>query len=226
MAVSEQQVDGRATRWDDHKAERRELILAAAVDLVDESGHGVSVRDIAHAAGVPRSVVYRIFRDRDDLEAQVRAEIFQQLAAVALPQPDPSASILSAVTDAVTTYVEWVAAHPMLHQFLGTGAITRAEDDTQPATGSRSAVAQHVNQLVRRAGRRAGVDPGASGPIAYGVVGLVDGAVNHWAHSGRDRIEVGALAHLVVRSIWAVLESQASTFGVTLTPDTRISDLL
>lgn len=226
-STGEQLLDGRATRWDEHTAERRERILAAAVDLVDEVGHGVSVRDIAHAAGVPRSVVYRIFRDRDDLEAQLRAEIFARLVAVALPKLDPGSTAHSALTDAVTTYVEWVAAHPLLHHFLGTGAITRAAEGPRSATGSRSAVAQHVNQLLREAAARAGVDAALTDPVAYGVVGLIDGAVNRWVHSNpADRAPVDVLAELLTESVWAVLQSQATGLGIRLTRRTRVSALL
>jgi AcrR family transcriptional regulator len=47
-------VDGRATRWDDHKAERRTRVLDAALTVIDLYGASVGVQQIAEEAGLPR----------------------------------------------------------------------------------------------------------------------------------------------------------------------------
>lgn len=225
-AEDEQPTDGRATRWDDHKAARRERILAAYVELVTRQGDGVAVRDIADAARVPRSVVYRIFRDRDDLDEQLRAEIVARLMHVMAPKLAPDGTVLDALTDAVTTYVEWVAEHPQLHQFLGTGSTKRRTTGSRVVTGTRSAVARHFAGMLETAAARAGADARLAEPIAFGVVGLVDGAVNRWVNTGQRRVSAEDLSAFLTESAWDVLKRHSATLGVRLTARTRISTLL
>ncbi|WP_223162706.1 TetR/AcrR family transcriptional regulator [Nocardioides antri] len=219
--------DGRSTRWDDHKAERRERILDAAIDLVARDGGAVAVRDIADAAQVPRSVVYRIFRDRDDLDEQLRTEIVVRLMDVMAPKLAPSGTVHEALTDAVTTYVDWVAGHPLLHQFLGTGSTKRRTTGSRVVTGTRTAIARHLTTLLQTAAAKTGADPTVAEPVAFGVVGLIDGAVNRWVHTDpAERAAVDVLASLLTESVWAVLQSQATGLGIRLTRRTRVSALL
>ncbi|MDJ0113003.1 TetR/AcrR family transcriptional regulator, partial [Rhodococcus erythropolis] len=47
------QPDGRSTRWNDHKEQRKARILDAALDAVNEGGADVGVQQIAERADVP-----------------------------------------------------------------------------------------------------------------------------------------------------------------------------
>src|SRR5690606_25592449 len=111
--------DGRSTRWDQHKAERREKILAAAIDLIEREGDAAGVQAIATSAGVPRSVVYRIFTDRADLDEQIRVRITEHLMLELAPALEPRGTVRGGIDHAVATYVGWVREHPRLHAFLG-----------------------------------------------------------------------------------------------------------
>jgi AcrR family transcriptional regulator len=217
--------DGRATRWNRHKAERRALILDAAVTVVAREGGTVSVRDIADQAGVPRSVVYRIFRDREDLDEQLRAEILARLMAVLEPTLEPSGTVQEAICDAVTTYVDWVSDNQLLHQFLGTGSAGRPTTGSRAVTGTRTAIARQVTTMLAAAATDTGADPAIAEPVAFGLVGLVDGAVNRWIHSASERVPADQLAAFLADAVWAVLEKQTATWGRAITPDTRIADL-
>ncbi len=225
-AVEEQRPDGRSTRWESHKARRRALILDAAVGLVGEHGGDVSVRDIADAAGIPRSVVYRIFRDRDDLDEELRSEIVSRLMSALAPTLTPSGTLREAIGDAVTTYVDWVTQHPLLHQFLGTGSAKRRTTSSRVVTGTRTAIARQVTAMLEAAATAADADPAIAEPMAFGLVGLVDGAVNRWVHGPGTGVPAEALSAFLTGSIWASLEQQSRAWGLTLTPDSRIIDLV
>src|SRR6195952_369084 len=59
--------DGRNTRWDQHRADRRAELVEAAVAAIDEHGPAASIAQIAESAGVSKPVLYRYFEDKDDL---------------------------------------------------------------------------------------------------------------------------------------------------------------
>jgi AcrR family transcriptional regulator len=226
IAAGEPAADGRSTRWDDHTAERRQRILDAAIESIAESGDTVAVRDIADRAGVPRSVVYRIFADRDDLDEQVRAAIVERMMTVLAPTLEPNGTIHASVNEAATTYVAWVAKHPRLHQFLGTGSAKRRTTGSRVVTGTRSAIARQLTNLLQQVAKRTGSNPAAAEPLAFGLIGLVDGAVNRWVNNPRSKVSADELSRFLADSVWVVLRAEAAQLGVSLTRRTRYIDVL
>lgn len=225
-APEESTPDGRATRWDDHLAARRSRILDAAIELVREAGGEVAVRDIADRAKAPRSVIYRIFRDRADLDEQVRTEIVARLMAVLAPTLEPEGTVRESIDRAVSTYVDWVSRNPQLHQFLGTGSTRQRTTGSRVVTGTRTQVARDLTALLEAVATKAGVDPLVAEPLAFGLVGLVDGAVNRWVTSTHTRVPAEHLAQFLADSIWALLRAQSGELGITLTARTRVKTLL
>lgn len=218
--------DGRSTRWNDHTAARRQRILDAATELIQEAGDSVAVRDIADRAGVPRSVVYRIFRDRDDLDEQIRAVIVARLMTVVAPTLEPNGTIHVATTRAISTYVDWVSGNPRLHQFLGAGSAKRPTISPRVGAGSRSTIARQLTSFLQQAAKKSGGDPTVAEPLAYGVVGLIDGAVNRWVTNPKTKVPTDLVSRFLADSAWAILKSEASMMGISLTRRTRFVDVL
>ena len=77
MPASGKSPDGRQARWDKHNQERRQVILDAAIAVVEagEPGAEFHVQQIADRAGLSRTVVYRHFADRADLDQAIQAEM-------------------------------------------------------------------------------------------------------------------------------------------------------
>src|SRR5699024_2555453 len=117
--------DGRATRWNDHKARRRGHILDSAVEVISEKGSDVGVQQIAERAGVPRSVIYRHFAGRGDLDERIRERIVDHLLEAIGPALDPRGTVREAIDQAVGSYVQWIIDVPRLHHFLGIGSAKR-----------------------------------------------------------------------------------------------------
>ena len=71
----EPQIDGRSTRWDEHKAQRQVELVDAAVALIEEEGARFRVQRLAERVGLPRSVLYRHFKDRANLDELIRRRV-------------------------------------------------------------------------------------------------------------------------------------------------------
>lgn len=220
-------VDGRDARWKDHRAQRHDLILRAAMTAIERHGSDVGVATIAEEAGVPRSVVYRLFKNREDLDEQIRGRIIDDLMAALAPTLDPSGRLRDAIRLAVETYVGWVAEHPRLHQFLGTGSTTGG-----PVTGSRvvnrsrTAIAVAVRELIDL--HLAHLLDGATAPpalsenLAFGIIGLVDGTVNRWVGLTDTRSSPEELTAFLAEGVWALLASTAGLHGIKLDRRMRV----
>ncbi|MDG3016123.1 TetR/AcrR family transcriptional regulator [Speluncibacter jeojiensis] len=215
--------DGRATRWDEHKAQRREQILDAAIASIDESGTDVGVQQIAERAGVPRSVVYRIFKDRGDLDEQLRARILDRLLTHIAPALHPEGTVGEAISRAVSTYLSWIVESPRLHQFLGIGSPSRRTTGSRAVTGTKTAIGVQLTTLLESVLTRAGRDPAPAEPLAFGLIGLVDVSVNRWlTHPTIGSEELAAFLEV---SLWQVLDANLRRLGVAIDPATPISEL-
>ncbi|MBP2184506.1 TetR/AcrR family transcriptional regulator [Amycolatopsis magusensis] len=218
-------VDGRSTRWDAHKAQRRLAVLDAAVGAIEREGPGVGVKQIAEEVGVPRSVVYRHFKDRADLDEQIRTRIVESLMTELAPTLRPDGTATQAIRRAVTTYLGWIERHPRLHAFLGTGA-RPAGGGSGVVVGTKAAIAHQAAELFAAALTPAGKDPGLAASIAFGIVGFVDAAVNRWLADKRATLSTTEFTEFLTRSTWAILDSNLRASGVELDPDRPVSEIL
>ncbi|MFE0644338.1 TetR/AcrR family transcriptional regulator [Streptomyces sp. NPDC058877] len=214
-APEDRRPDGRDTRWTGHRAERRDQVLTAALSVIGREGTTVSVAAIGAEAGMPRSVVYRIFRSREDLDEQIRARITADLMASLSPALDPKGTVGEAIEHAAATYVGWVAQHPHLHQFLATGS--------HAAAGTRTAIALHLAGVLDAYGRQllgGGRPPaGFTRNLAFGMVGLVDGVVNQWAAHPESRSSLDELTRFLSDALWGVLSGATPRIGISLDAD-------
>ncbi|TQF69110.1 TetR/AcrR family transcriptional regulator [Rhodococcus spelaei] len=217
--------DGRATRWDDHKADRRDRILDAAMAAIDEGGADIGVKQIAERAGVPRSVVYRVFKDRGDLDEQLRARILERLMEHVTPGLTPEGTIEEAIANAVDNYLRWIVESPRLHQFLGIGSASHRTTGSRAVTGTKTAIAVQLSAMLDAILRTQGKDPALAETMAFGLIGLVDVSVNRWLSSSQSEVGIDQLADFLTVSIWQVLDGNLRRMGVTIDPTTPVSRL-
>src|SRR5919107_5193894 len=78
--------DGRRLRWTEHRAQRRDAFVAAGAEAVDRYGPAASAEQIAEVAGVSRTVLYRYFRDREDLRTAIADNIVRAVVDSVLPK--------------------------------------------------------------------------------------------------------------------------------------------
>ena len=218
-------VDGRSKRWDAHRADRRSRLINAAIELIGEEGPGVGVQQFADRATMPRSVVYRLFSDRDDLNEQISAQIVGNLMSELGPLLSPEGSAYDATRHAIDVYVRWAKQNPALHRFLGTGSPSNPKLGSRVVVSTRTAIAIQVSALLRAAMPR-NANPALVEPLAFGVIGLVDGAVNRWMTHPSDDLDDDDVADIVASSVWAAISDFAARFDVPLDRDTTVRELL
>ncbi|MFE3223856.1 TetR/AcrR family transcriptional regulator [Nocardia sp. NPDC059228] len=218
----ERAADGRSTRWNGHKAQRRADMLDAALAVIEENGTEISVQQIADRLQVPRPVVYRHFDGRADLDDAIRRHILESLTAELLPRLHPDGTVRDLVRGAVGSYVGWVERHPELHRFLAVGD-PHGEASTALA-GARDRIGGRLADLFADALERFGIDRNRARPMAFGTVGFVDGVVNSWRAA--PTLSSEQVEGILAESVLALLEGNARSLDVPLTRDTVVSELL
>ncbi|MFI6865475.1 TetR/AcrR family transcriptional regulator [Nocardia sp. NPDC050406] len=222
--ASPRAADGRSTRWNGHKARRRADMLDAALAVIEENGTEISVQQIADRLRVPRPVVYRHFDGRADLDEQIRRHILESLLAELLPRLRPDGTVRDAVRGAVGTYVGWVERHPNLHRFL-IAADPQAES-SQALAGARDRIGGQLAVLFAGTLTRFGIDANRARPMAFGIIGFVDGLVNSWRADPASTLTSEQVEGILAESVLALMEGNARSLDVPLTRDSLVADLL
>ncbi|WP_018161251.1 TetR/AcrR family transcriptional regulator [Smaragdicoccus niigatensis] len=218
-------VDGRSTRWDDHRADRRDRLLRSAIEAIDEDGPDVGVQEIATRAEIPRSVVYRIFKDRDDLDRQIKGRIIEDLMVDLAPTLSLEGTIGTSISRAVNTYVAWIVAHPRLHQFAGRRS-TRTGAKPSVASRQKRDVALGVAHLIETFLRTRDSSTEFADSLAFGLIGMVDATVNRWLTNPDRTLTAEQLSRFLEVSIWQMFEGVSKRSGLDITPDTPIGSLV
>lgn len=227
--MSVKPTDGRQVRWERHNVERRAAILAAAIEVIEAapSGDELHVAQIAERAGIGRTVVYRHFTDRAELDREIRSSILNDVWAHLLPVLTLEGTIPQIVERAVAAYVGWADAHPALHHV----AVTSEPGGGNPLDEGVAVIANRVVELIETA---LGIlrldlsddDRAAIDPLVHGFVGAVFGVVRRWL--ARPVREPGAkiLVELTTASVWFQLQGHARALGLELRADQPIEELL
>lgn len=218
--------DGRQARWARHNEKRREQIIAAAVEVIAEGQPGAElhVQQIAHRAGVNRTVVYRYFNDRADLDLAIQQAIVAQLSEQLLPSLELEGTVPQIVDRIIGTYISWAVSHPALHHVVdhdyGSGALEQALDQIAAEVG------QVISFAIAAFGKEVDFDEDDLEPLAHGLVGAVFGAVRRWLNRPQQTLTAERLQQVMSQSVWFVIEGHARSFGVILDPDQTIAELV
>ena len=218
--------DGRQARWARHNEKRREQIIAAAVEVIAEREPGAElhVQQIAERAGVNRTVVYRYFADRSDLDLAIQQAIVAQLWERLLPAVTLDGTVPQIIDRIVGTYVDWAVGHPALHHVVdhdyGSGALEQALDEIASEIGGI------ISFAISAFGGKLEFDDAELDPLMHGLVGAVFGSVRRWLNRPQRTLSADRLRATVSQSVWFVLEGHARLAGVSLDPDRTVAELL
>ena len=209
--------DGRSTRWDPHRKERREAIIAAAVSAIEQYGPDVLTGQIAEVAGVPRTHVYRHFEGKQALDLAVSAHIGSELGRrirAGLASGDTARSVISG---GIEEHLAWIEAHPHLYRFIAQHAYAARGRSGADAIDAKAALATEISGLVRGYARGLGAQAPDVDRIIVGVVGLVDATAAWWLEAGEPaRAE---LARELTDRVWLLIADAATGLGLTVDPD-------
>lgn len=206
--------DGRRLRWAAHRTQRRAAFVQAGVTAIDDHGPAASAEQIAAAAHVSRTVLYRYFRDRDDLRHAIAEEIVEQVVTSVLPHLDIDADSTprDVITSTIATIIGWVDEHPNFYKFL-------REHRNEPALGAvESTLADRVAVLLQALMVFFGLDGEEAEPGAYGMVGFVESSCAWWL-ARRDNPKTMSRERFttsVCEAIWRMLDGFARANGITI----------
>ena len=204
--------DGRRLRWAQHRAQRRAAFVAAGVLAVDEFGPGTSAEQIADAAEVSRTVLYRYFKDKDDLRQAIADDIVGRVIASVMPHLvlDAESTPRDVITSTTSTIIGWFDEHPNFYAFLR---------ERQSALGAVEAtLADRVAYLLQGLMVFFGVEADQAQPGAYGLVGFVESSCAWWL-ARRDLPETMSrerFTESVCQAVWYLVDGFARGNGITI----------
>jgi AcrR family transcriptional regulator len=191
------------------REQRRAAMVQAAMDAVRTRGPGVSVAEIAAAAGITKPVLYRHFTDRADLQRAVG----QEAAALLMGRITPTFSahgdprgVLRAMIDA---FLGGIEDEPELWRFVVHHPVERAPG-AEIVDDARAEIAAGLTAVLAEQLRGAGRATDGATVWAQGLVGMVQSAGDWWLD--RRPMSRAALTDHLTAIIWgglsAVLEEE------------------
>ena len=207
--------DGRATRWDQHRADRRAELVEAAVSAIDEHGPSASIAQIAESAGVSKPVLYRYFEDKDDLYRAVGWWGANQVIDGLLPYLLSDKPLRERVERGTTAYLTLISRHPNVFFLL-----VDHPSSEDPLADGKELVATTLARLLGDALRELGIDSGGAEPWAYGLVGLGVSTGEWWLR--RRTMSRAAVSRHLSQFVWHAFEGIAREHGVRVDRDGRL----
>ncbi|MCL2542195.1 MAG: TetR/AcrR family transcriptional regulator [Nocardioidaceae bacterium] len=221
--------DGRQLRWREHNEQRRQAIVQAAVEVLEsqQPGDEAQVQAVADRAGLSRTVIYRHFEDRSDLDRAVQRSICDQiglelLSALAIDgKPD------EIVTQVVSAFVRWTVAHPSLFLFADRDLV---EWGPSPIAEAMEQIAAGIEDIISTVVGALGVelspnDMAGLEPWVFAMIGGVFAAVRRWLGRPERRPDTEGFVAMMAEVIWVQINGMALSRGISL-PDLPVAELL
>ncbi|MFD4182497.1 TetR/AcrR family transcriptional regulator [Rhodococcus sp. NPDC058514] len=211
---------GHEARWEQHNLERQTRILEAAVAMIEEgpAGADIPVQQIAKRAGLAKSVVYRQFDGREDLDCRIRSHLIDEFSRTLDAQLDISTgSVEEILVRTIRAVADWMTDHPRLNEFARTGPIA-PEADIDAVSSLKARMSVRARELISSIATQIDVDDSAFDSVPLAVVTMVEGTLTQWVSDptpARDREEIVAD---LARFAWFVLDGAARSAGVTVDP--------
>jgi len=222
-------LDGRRRRWQEHNQVRRQVIIDAAVAVLERQAPGeeVQVQAVADQAGMSRTVIYRHFEDRADLDRAVQHQICDDVGAILLPALAYDGTPDQIVTRIVGSFVRWARDHPTLYWFAerdlsGWGPSPLGQAVERVASGIEGLMSVVVSALGFELSDD---DRTALDPWVFGMIGAVFAAVRRWLERPEREPSTEAFIGVLSESIWLQINGIALTRGISL-PDLPVAELL
>lgn len=187
-------VDGRSSRWDKHRAERRRELVEAAVRAIRAHGATVGMDGIAAAAGTSKTVFYRHFVDRAGLYRAVTERIDRRIMSRISRAVQPGLSELApplgspraVLAAAIGSYLHMVEDEPELYRFVMSAPLLRPSErpSSDVAAGVSAQIGQQIGVILRDAMQSLGQDDRAAATWGHAIVGMVRAAADQWLAAG------------------------------------------
>ncbi|MCC9174661.1 TetR/AcrR family transcriptional regulator [Arthrobacter sp. zg-Y179] len=176
--------DGRALRWEAHRAERRRTLIKTARRAVHTLGCAASMDEIAAASGTSKSVFYRYFGDKAGLQKAMGEMAVARMQEKILEAGRTAPSARSGLRAMVSAYLQMAETSPNVYLFV-TGQLADGGPGQIDSTLSSffEAITAMMDSALRHylAGRE--VPPEASATAQYwptAALGMIRAAGERW----------------------------------------------
>jgi AcrR family transcriptional regulator len=212
-------VDGRRTRWDSHRAERRAQVVEAALEVLGEVGPEFGVEEVAERAGVTKPVIYRHFTDRAGLVAAMgewaTASLLDDWVLPVIHTADPPRT---RIRGAIAAFLGFLEQNPNVYWLFVRHA---PADGSDVAQANKDLIGAAVAGVLHEFLAVGGADPRTADVWAHGLVGFVQNTAEWWLeHRTLTRDE---LADHLTTLVWAQMDGVVRSYGLTLDPDEPIT---
>lgn len=221
--------DGRRRRWQEHNQVRRQVIIDATIAVLERQAPGeeFQVQAVADEAKMSRTVIYRHFVDRADLDRAVQRQICENVGNELLPALSLDGTPDQIIHGIVSSFVTWSTEHPTLYWFAERDL---AGWEPSPLGQAVQQVAEGIEGIMSIVVAALGVeltddDRAALDPWVFGLIGAVFAAVRRWLERADREPSTKAFIAILSESIWLQINGMALSRGLNL-PDLPISDLL
>jgi AcrR family transcriptional regulator len=194
-------VTGRRDR-DEHRSQRREELLEAALGVIRRQGRGASMEAMAAAAKITKPILYRYFGDREGLFGAVADRFAGELIERIETALSSSAPPRERLVKAIDSYVGFIEDDPELYAFV-------MEARMAVLLGVADRIAVPIARAIGEELRAASADSGPAEPWAYGIVGMVHLAGAHWAQN--PTLPRSRLVEYLTELVWTGMPGFAGT---------------
>lgn len=208
-------IDGRSTRWDAHRARRREQVVDAALTVLGTHGPDFGLDQVAAEAGVTKPVIYRHFGDRatllDAMADRATNRLMERLMPVLYEETALPARIRATV-DVVLCFFDESPNIFLLYRLRMPG------EAGDVAGAGKQFVSSALESLLTADLEALGFHrPELARVWAQGLVGFVLNTTEWWL--GDRGMTREAVAEELSMLIWAQIEGLARMHGVRIDPD-------
>lgn len=221
--------DGRQVRWQAHNEQRRQAIVDAAIRVLEQQNPGdeVQVQAVADEAGLSRTVIYRHFEDRADLDQAVQRAICDRMGDELLAALAADATPDRIVANVVAAFVHWAELHPALLWFADRDL---AHWGPSPIAQAMENIAAGVEDIMRTVVEALGVelspkDVAGLDPWVFAMIGGVFAGVRRWLERPERVPTTEEFIDVLAEVVWLQIDGMALSRGINL-PDLPIASLL
>ena len=180
-------VDGRASRWQSHREERRRELIKSARKAVHSLGSDASMEDIAAAAATSKSVFYRYFGDKAGLQQAVGEVVLSQMQRRIQEAAQSAQTPREGLLAMVSAYLQMAETSPNGYTFVTRYAPGDATAGTIATAGALGHFFAAISDMIARPMRyHLGDSAGREAVIGYwpnAAIGLVRNAGEQWLAS-------------------------------------------
>lgn len=214
-------------RWRPHNDTRKAAIFVATAELLENSDTELSVQLIAQRAGVPKSSVYRQFKGRDDLYAQARAYLVDELAAALESSMDVSTGSIHQILErTIATTARWALEHPRWFEFARSGPRHDTDADLDAMGALQLRITHSAQTILFALAEQVGAPIESVAILPAAVVHMVEGTVREWSRGTENIGSVDNLVAELTDLAWYMIDGRARAVGLPLDPDEAIPALV